>query len=1025
MRLDRRRFFKVCSAGMAGSSIATLGFFPTATLAEVRAYKVARSRETRSTCPYCSVGCGMLMYSKTDGAGNVKDNVFHIEGDPDHPVSRGALCPKGAGAVDFINSRWRLRYPMVREKYSKEWKRISWDEALERIARHIKNDRDKNFIEQKGNTPVNRYNTTGMLACTSTSNEAGFLTQKMILGLGMVATDHVARICHAPSVTGLAPSFGRGAMTNHQVDIKNTDLIVVMGGNPAEAHPVGFRWAIEARNKNNAKLLVIDPRFNRTAAVADKHIFIRPGTDIAFLNGVINYLMQNNKYHEEYVHEYTNATFIVSGQYEFKDGLFGALDADNEYDRSNWNYQLDADGYAKRDFTMKDPHCVWNILKEHVSRYTPDVVSNVCGTPQEDFLIACQMMAETCVPEKVMTSLYALGWTEHTVGSQNIRAMGIVQLLLGNMGRPGGGINALRGHSNVQGLTDLGVLYGTLPGYLTLPYESQNNLQNYLEVKTPKALAQGQVNYWANYPKFFVSQLKTFYADKATAENNFGYDWLPKWDQAYDTMKYIDMMEGGQVNGYIIQGYNLMASLSNTNKTVRALSQLDFLVVIDPIDAETANFWQNFGEYNEVDPESIKTEVFNLPSSLFAEEEGSLTNTSRWVQWHWAASEPPGEGKTDSAIVAEIFLKIRELYEQQLKDYQNKVPGVSQPVGMDSLMNLSWNYSQPLHPSAEEVAKEMNGKAVTDLKDENGNIILKKGQLLSSFAQMRDDGSTSAGCWIYTGCWTEAGNMMARRDTADPSGLGNTLGWAWAWPANRRILYNRASLNRQGVPWDKTKQLIHWNGSAWQGFDVPDFPNIPPGSPANPFIMQTDGAGGLFCTNKLKDGPLPEHYEPMESPIAKNPLHPEVGHSPTVRVLERDKDSFGSYEEFPYVATSYRLTEHFHTLTQNAQLNAIVQPESFAEISETLAEKIGVKAGDMIRVSSKRGHIETKAVVTKRIKQLNVDKEQVEVVGLPFAWGFLGEVRKSYLINRLTATVGDANTQTPEFKAFLVKVEKV
>ena len=938
MRLNRRRFFKLCSAGMAGSSLVTLGFSPSMAFAEVRAYKLLRAREVRSTCPYCSVGCGILLYSRTDGAGNVKDHVFHLEGDPDHPVSRGALCPKGAGAVDFINSKQRLRYPMVREPYAKEWRRISWEEALERIALRIKEDRDKNFIEQKNGTPVNRYNTTGMLACTSTSNEAGFLTQKMILGLGMVATDHVARICHAPSVIGLAPSFGRGAMTNHQVDMKNADLIVVMGGNPAEAHPVGFRWVIEAKNKNNAKLLVIDPRFNRTAAVSDKHVFIRPGTDIAFLNGVIKYLIENNKYHEEYVREYTNASFIVSNRYEFNEGLFGALDENNQYDRSKWEYQLGTDGYALRDMSMRDPNCVWSLLKEHVSRYTPEDVSNICGTPKEDFLIACQMMAETCAPDKVMTSLYALGWTEHTVGSQNIRAMGIVQLLLGNMGRPGGGINALRGHSNVQGLTDLGIMYGALPGYLTLPHESQKNLYSYLDAKTPKALAQGQVNYWNNYPKFFISQLKTFYGEKAQALNDFGYDWLPKWDQAYDTMKYVDMMEAGEVNGFIVQGYNLVASLSNTNKSVRALSQLDFLVVIDPIDGETANFWKPHGEFHEVDSETIKTEVFNLPSSLFAEEEGSLTNTSRWVQWHWAATEPPGEGKTDSAIVAEIFLKVRELYAQQLKDYQGRVPGVSKPVGIDSLMGLSWDYSQPHHPSAEEVVKEMNGKAVTDVRDEHGNVILKKGQLLSSFAQIRDDGSTASGCWIYTGCWTESGNMMARRDTADPSGLGNTPGWSWAWPANRRILYNRASLNRWGEPWDRNKQLISWNGSAWHGFDVPDFPAIPPGNDANPFIMQTDGVGGIFALNKLGDGPLPEHYEPMESPIARNPLHPEVRHSPTVRILEKEKDSFGHPKEFPYVATSYRLTEHFHTLTQNAKLNAIAQPESFAEISETLAD---------------------------------------------------------------------------------------
>ena len=801
-------------------------------------------------------------------------------------------------------------------------------------------------------------------------------------------------------------------MTNHWVDIKNSDLILVMGGNAAEAHPVGFRWAIEARNTRNAKILVIDPRFNRTASVADKHIPLRPGTDIAFLNGVMNYLITNGKYQKEYVHEYTNASFLVNRGFKFDEGLFSGWDGNKkQYDKSTWTYQLDEEGYAKRDSSLTDPQCVWNMLKKHVSTYTPEVVSKICGVSTDDFKIACEWIAETSARNKVMTNLYALGWTEHTIGVQNIRCMAILQLMLGNIGMPGGGINALRGHCNVQGVTDLGIMSGSLPAYLTLPQEDQPDLQTYLNQKTPKPLAANQVNFWSNYPKFFISQLKSFYGDKAQPYNNYGYNWLPKWDKSYDTMQFVDMMESGEVNGFIVQGYNMLTSMPNRHRSVSALSKLKFLVVIDPMETETADFWKNYGEFNPQVPEDIETEVFQLPSSLFAEEEGSITNSGRWIQWHWAAAHPPGEGKTDSAVVAELFLKVRELYEKEGGKCAEQV------------LNLDWNYSQPLHPGSDEVAKEMNGRALVDIKDANGNVILKKGQLLSSFAQMRDDGTTSGGCWIYTGCWTEAGNMMARRDSADPSGLGNHLGWSFAWPANRRILYNRAAMDRNGKPWDPDRAMLSWNGSAWSGYDIPDFGAVAPGSPTNPFIMQSDGVGGLFSQGKNVDGPFPVHYEPMESPLDRHPLGWEQKTSPTVRILKNDS-TFGTRDKFPYVATTYRLTEHFHSLTKYAKLNAITQPEAFAEISETLAAKIGVKAGDRIKVSSYRGSTTVVAVVTKRIKQLAVDNQEVEVVGLPIHWGYKGEAKPAHPVNNLTPSVGDSNSFTPEFKAFLVNVEK-
>ena len=803
-------------------------------------------------------------------------------------------------------------------------------------------------------------------------------------------------------------------MTNHWVDIKNANLIVVMGGNAAEAHPVGFRWAMEAKIHNNAKIIVIDPRFTRTASVADFYTPIRSGTDIAFLSGVILYLMNNHKINQEYVNAYTNASLLVRPDFGFEDGLFTGYDAEKrKYDKSTWAYQLDENGFAKRDPSLQDPQCVWNLLKQHVSRYTPEVVSNLCGTPKEDFLTVCQLIAETSAKDKTASFLYALGWTQHSIGAQNIRTMAMIQLLLGNMGMAGGGINALRGHSNIQGLTDLGLLSQSLPGYLTLPSEKQPDLQTYLTAMTPKPLLEGQVNYWGNYPKFFVSLMKSFYGDKAQPENSWGYDWLPKWDKGYDVLQYFEMMSQGKVNGYLCQGFNPVASFPNKNKVVASLSKLKYLVIIDPLNTETANFWQNHGEFNDVNPADIQTEVFRLPSTCFAEENGSIVNSGRWLQWHWKGADAPGEALGDGEILAGLFSTLRELYASE---------GGALP---EQVLNMSWNYLQPHNPQAEEVAMENNGKALADLRDADGNVIVKKGQQLSSFAQLRDDGSTSSGCWIFAGSWTPEGNQMARRDNADPSGLGNTLGWAWAWPLNRRILYNRASADPAGKPWDPKRKLISWNDGKWTGIDIADYSTAAPDSGVGPFIMQPEGLGRLFALDKMAEGPFPEHYEPFETPLGTNPLHPNVVSNPAARVFKDDLAAIGSAKEFPFVATTYRLTEHFHYWTKHARLNAIIQPEQFIEIGETLAAKKGIQHGDTVKVSSNRGYIKAKAVVTKRIRTLQVNGQEVDTIGIPIHWGFEGVAKKGFLANTLTPFVGDANTQTPEFKAFLVNVEKV
>jgi formate dehydrogenase major subunit len=817
-------------------------------------------------------------------------------------------------------------------------------------------------------------------------------------------------------VAGLAPTFGRGAMTNHWVDIKNANVILAMGGNPAEAHPCGFKWVIEAKVKNKARLIVVDPRFTRTAAVADLFAQIRPGTDIAFLGGVINYLLSTDTIQHAYVQNYTNAALLVASDYHFEEGLFSGYNAEKRsYDKSAWAYELDKSGFAKVDPTLQHPRSVYQLMKKHYARYTPEVVSSLTGVAKDTFLKICEAIATTASPDRTLTSLYALGWTQHSVGSQNIRAIACIQLLLGNMGMPGGGVNALRGHSNIQGLTDLGVMSQLLPGYLGCPTEAEPTLKAYLENRTPKALRPGQMNYWQNYPKFMVSLLKAWYGAAATKDNDFAYHFLPKNDKVYDVLAFGHLMYQGKVNGYFCQGFNPLASFPDKAKLTAAFSKLKYMVVIDPLATETSTFWKNQGEFHDVDSAKIPTEVFRLPSTCFAEEDGSLVNSGRWLQWHYKAADPPGEAKADTEIMGELFLRLRALYQKE---------GGAFP---DPILGLNWPYKIPRAPAPEELAKEFNGYALADIPDpaDASKILVKGGEQVPGFAVLQADGSTASGCWIFAGCWPQAGNQMARRDPADPSGLGNTPGWAWSWPANRRILYNRASADPAGKPWDPNRRFLFWNGKSWAGADVPDIkPDAAPDSEMGPFIMNADGVGHLFAPAGMAEGPFPEHYEPFETPLEKNPLSPKALSNPAARVYPSDKERFGTAKEFPFVATTYRVTEHFHFWTKHTRIAAALQPEAFVEIGEGLAQLRGIANGDFVTVRSKRGQIKVRALVTKRIRPLAIEGKEVHTVGLPLHWGFEGLTKKSYLVNTLTPSVGDANIQTPEYKAFLVDVQK-
>jgi len=820
-------------------------------------------------------------------------------------------------------------------------------------------------------------------------------------------------------VAGLAPTFGRGAMTNHWVDIKNADVVLIMGGNAAEAHPCGFKWVTEAKAHNNAKLIVVDPRFNRSASVADIYAPIRTGTDIVFIGGVIKYLLDNDKIQHDYVRNYTDLSFIVREDFDFSDGIFSGYDAQQRrYDRQSWDYERDEDGYVKSDPDLRHPRSVYQLLKQHYANHTPEMVQRVCGTPEDKFLQICELLASTSSPDRAGTILYALGWTQHSIGSQMIRAGAMMQLLLGNIGIVGGGMNALRGHSNIQGLTDLGLMSDLLPGYLTLPKEGEQDFDRYIEARTQKPLRKNQLSYWQNYKKFHVSLMKAWWGDHARASNNYAFDYLPKLDKPYDMLQTYELMDQGKVNGYICQGFNPLAAAPNKAKLIKGFSQLKYMVIMDPLVTETSEFWRNFGELNDVDSSHIQTEVFRLPTSCFAEEDGTLVNSGRWLQWHWKAAEPPGQAKTDIEIMALLFQHIRQLYEQE------------GGVFAEPILNLYWPYVNPTQPSAEELAKEINGRALKDLyaADDPDKLVRKAGEQLSSFAEMKDDGSTLGGCWIYTGSWTPAGNMMARRDNSDPTGIGQTLNWAWSWPANRRIFYNRASCDLQGRPFDPDRALIYWDGQKWTGADVPDFKvDEPPMDGMGPFIMNPEGVARFFARQGLAEGPFPVHYEPFETPLGYNPLFPDneqAVSNPAARVFESDWTEFGTARQYPHVATTYRLTEHFHYWTKHVDLNAIIQPQQFVEIGQALADELGIRQGDTVKVSSTRGYIKAKAVVTKRLKALDIDGRLTHQIGIPLHWGFVGVAKPGFLANTLTPFVGDGNSQTPEFKSFLVNVEK-
>ncbi|MEE9140166.1 MAG: formate dehydrogenase-N subunit alpha [Alphaproteobacteria bacterium] len=1017
MKVTRRTFLTGTAA--AGVGVLGLDLSATAAYAREKAAALRRLRITTTICPYCAVGCGVLVMS---GKKNGTSAVANVEGDPDHPINGGRLCPKGSGLYQLANNEKRLRKVLYRAPGAAEFEERDWSWAASEIARRIKSARDATFTTRnaKGQV-VNRTMAIASVGSAALDNEECWLLQKFLRSLGLVYVEHQARICHSSTVTSLAATFGRGAMTNHWIDIKNSDCVLIMGGNPAECHPVSMRWVLEAKEKG-ATIISVDPRYTHSSAMADIFAPLRAGTDIAFLGGMIKHILDNDLIHRDYVVNYTNAAFLIDGEYRFDQaaGVFsGYREADRRYEKASWQYQVGADGEPVKDPSLRHPRCVYQLMKRHYARYDLDTVSGVTGTPVEALRRVYEAYAGTGAPDKVATIMYAMGWTQHTVGTQCIRTMAVIQLLLGNIGRAGGGVNALRGESNVQGSTDHSLLFDILPGYLKVPTASQPTLGAHNDACTPKRLGRLSANWWGNYPKYFVSFLKAMYGEAATGENDFAYAWLPKPDDGVDCswLSIFDEMYRGNIKGFFAWGQNPACSGANANKVRKALARLDWLVNVNIFPSETGWFWQDKGL--GLEPADIKTEVFVLPAAASVEKEGSITNSGRWMQWRYKAADPPGDARPDAEIMNMIYRELKELYAAE---------GGAFP---EPVLNLKWDYFRGDRFDPHALAKDVNGYFLANAAFPEQGTKFKKGERVPGFAYLRDDGSTSCGNWLYCGSYPEAGNMAARR-RREAGGIGLHPEWSWSWPANRRILYNRASVDLDGQPYDKETPVIRWERGKWVG-DVPDggWPpmNVDPESAKYPFIMKPEGHGRLFAM-ELADGPLPEHYEPLESPLTANPLNGRML-NPAVKKWEGEADAHADYgsTEFPHVCTTFRLTEHWQTgvMTRHAPWLLELQPQVFVEISRELAEEEGIRRGDQVLVSSIRGTITAFALPTARLKPLMVGGRKVQQVALPWCFGWLmpRDGKGGDSANLLTPNIGDANTMIPETKVFMVNIKKL
>ena len=849
---------------------------------------------------------------------------------------------------------------------------------------------------------------------------------------------------------GLGTSLGRGGATTAQQDLQNSDAILIMGSSMAENHPVGFQWVMEAK-KRGAKILHVDPRFSRTSAMADRWVPLRAGSDIVFLGAMIHWVLENGREFRDYIVPYTNAATILREDFrdtEDLNGLFSGWDEEGKkYSPETWLYEgtepksasggggggggqpghRSAGGHSKdrggeamdvsglvRDETLRHPRCVFQVLKKHFARYTPELVERACGVPADRFREIAEEFASASGPEKTGAICYAVGWTQHSTGAQIIRAAAILQLLLGNIGRPGGGILALRGHASIQGSTDIPTLYDILPGYLPMPsFEEPADLAGYMDRHRSKT------GWWNNFDRYFVSLLKAYYGGGATRGNDFGFGWIPRITGDHSHQGYWVEMSKGKIEGLFVMGQNPAVGAPNSRMERRALAKLQWLVVREMVETETASFWYDSPEVHsgELVTEDIGTEVFLLPAAGHAEKAGTFTNTQRLLQWREKAVDPPGDARSETWFVHHLA---RRLKEKARRDPRPRNAGLNA---------LAWDYptqGPEQDPDAEAVLQEINGRHVED------------GRLLKDFTQAQADGSTACGCWIYSGVYPGPGQNRANQRR--PEGRYGR-GWGYAWPLDRRILYNRASARPDGKPWSERKKLVWWDERerTWTGEDEPDFTREkapdhvpPPGALGDaairgdaPFVMHPDGVGWIWVPSGLKDGPLPTHYEPHESPVA-NPLHPDRGTNPPASKMESAENLYAESPDprFPHVLTTWRLTEH-HTaggMSRTLPHLAELQPELFCEISPELAAEAGVRHGGWATIATPRGVIEARVLVTPRAVPLTVEGRTVHQVGLPYHWGFRGLVRGDSA-NDLIALSEEPNVRIMEAKALTCRIE--
>lgn len=998
-----------------------------------------------TVCQFCAVGCSQLAFYK-DGV------LIDVEGDPRSPVNEGRQCPKGASTFALNDNPYRVTKPLYRAPGAAEWKEVTIDWILDTIAQRIWDTRAKGFIakDETGLT-VNQVPNIGFIGGSANDNEECYLFRKLMTGgLGVMPVENTARYCHSTTVAALSPTLGFGACTNPPRDISNSDCVVVMGSNMSEAHPVAFYWPMVAKQKG-AATVHIDPRFTRTSAACDHHVPIRPCTDIAFVSAMIKYILDHELYFHEYVVNFTNAATLINPDFAFdqETGLFSGYDPETgNYTKnlSSWEYQYELNpdgsrGQPKTDPTLKDPHCVFQLLKKQVEKYTPELAAKICGCRPEDIIKVAELMARNSGRDRTTVFCYATGFTQHSTGAQIIRSIAILQLLLGNIGRPGGGIVALRGHSNVQGATDVPTLFNALPNYIPMPHANEGNatLKAYLEnghgyndgrdKKDGMWKLETERGSWANLPKYMVSLLKAWYGDGATAENEFGYQYLPKLSKNESLTEDMERALNGLIEGMIVFGQNMAVSNPDTGWGRDALRKLKWLVVCDLFESETASSWYA----DPTAPDAVKTcqtEVFLLPAAAGLESAGSVTNTERLIQWHDRSKAAPDYARSCGFWIYQLGKRLKKLAETS---------GEERDAGLRA---LTWDYDPPANASTFPGLKPVDGDVDNNLvaREMNGYNLETKIPC-QSVADMRDDGTTVCGCRLYVGFMDKEGNNLAKRMEGGAVDHEIDTGYRYAWPGNSRILYNRCSADPQGRPWSERKKLIWWDEirEEWTGYDTPEFDKkkapsyLPPAGAkggdalagTDPFTAHSDGKAWLFVPYGLKDGPFPVHYEPVESPY-KNLLF-STQNVPGLVIIKDPLNRIIPAEdpEFPTVMTTYHMVEHWLTgsMTRHIPWLVALQPVSFMEISPELAEANGIETGTWIEVKSGRTIQQRKALVTPRLRIGKVDDRPATVVGSFVNSGFRGIVCDA-VTNDLSPAIMSPEGFIPSSKGFTVHVSK-